>query len=149
MRDILKQMDELGYNVNHQLLHAVDYGAAQLRRRFFFIGVQKPCPAVQMPLPTHGGDGGLFASNPFKTVGEAFAGLPPLSMRNGATLYPVNETEKEAVLLDKPNPKAAKREAKPVSYPKTKAENKPDGQRKPKKAVTNNVQRKKLAKPIN
>ena len=92
-----------------------------------------------MPLPTHGGDGGLFASNPFKTVGEAFAGLPPLSMRNGATLYPVNGTEKEAVLLDKPNPKAAKRKAKPVSYRKT----------KPKKAVANNVRRKKTTKSAN
>lgn len=102
-----------------------------------------------MPLPTHGGDGGLFVSKPFVTVGEAFAGLPPLSMGNGATLYPVNGTEKEAVLLDKPNPKAAKRKAKPVSYRKTKPEKKPHGQRKPKKAVANNVRRKKHAKPIN
>jgi DNA (cytosine-5)-methyltransferase 1 len=148
MRDILKQMDGLGYNVNHQLLHAVDYGAAQLRRRFFFIGVQKPYPAVQMPLPTYGGDGGLFASKPFATVGEAFAGLPPLSMRNGSASYPVNGTE-HAVLLDKPNPKAAKRKAKPVSYRKAKPKKKSHGQRKPKKAVANIGQRKKRTKPLN
>jgi DNA (cytosine-5)-methyltransferase 1 len=84
MRDIIKQMDALGYNVHHKLLHAVDYGAAQLRRRFFFIGVQKPYPPVPMPLPTHGEEVGLFQSKPIFTVGEAFAGLPPIEVqKNG------------------------------------------------------------------
>ena len=85
MRSIIERMDALGYNVNHKLLHAVDYGAAQLRRRFFFIGVRKPFPAVPMPEPTHGStDGlGLFGLKPIVTVGEAFAGLPLLGRQTG------------------------------------------------------------------
>ncbi len=81
MNDIIDQMGGLGYNVNHELLHAVDYGVPQLRRRFFFIGVKRPYPAVQMPLQTHGADGGLFESKPYVTVGEAFANLPPIESR--------------------------------------------------------------------
>lgn len=80
MRSIIERMGSLGYNVNHKLLHAVDYGSAQLRRRFFFIGVRKPFPIVQMPEPTHGStnDFSLFGLKPIVTVGEAFAGLPLL-----------------------------------------------------------------------
>jgi DNA (cytosine-5)-methyltransferase 1 len=76
MSEILTKMSALGYNVNYKLLCAADYGAAQLRRRFFFIGVQKPYPAVSMPIPTHGGETGLFESRPYVGVGEAFEGLP-------------------------------------------------------------------------
>lgn len=87
MISILKKMDALGYNVNHQLLHAVDYGAAQLRRRFFFIGVRKPFPVVLMPTPTHGelDSPGLFGLKPITTVKEAFAELPLLGRQTATT----------------------------------------------------------------
>ncbi len=78
MKTILEEMDGLGYNVNHQLLCAADYGAPQLRRRLVFVGVLKPYPIVPMPLPTHGCEG-LFATKPYVGVGEAFVDLPSLS----------------------------------------------------------------------
>ncbi len=147
MRDILEQMDGLGYNVHHKLLCAADYGAAQLRRRFFFIGVQKPFHAVPMPVPTHGIDGGLFESRPYVGVGEAFAGLPPIMMTvNGsATNGADTNANGEMYLHDKPNAKAAKRKPQPVKYTKPKLAEKINGHGKSKKALKNNVQRAKQA----
>jgi DNA (cytosine-5)-methyltransferase 1 len=83
MMRIIEKMDSLGYNTNYKLLHAVDYGAAQLRRRFFFIGVQKPYPMVQMPEPTHGRSDDLdfFSLKPYVTVGDVFANLPSLNQQ--------------------------------------------------------------------
>jgi DNA (cytosine-5)-methyltransferase 1 len=84
MPRILRKMDALGYNVSHKLLCAADYGSAQMRRRFIFIGVQKPYPAVPMPMPTHGTESdGLFDLQPYVGVGEAFSGLPSL-IREGS-----------------------------------------------------------------
>lgn len=36
---VLKKFNELNYNVSWQILHAVDYGIPQTRRRLFFIGL--------------------------------------------------------------------------------------------------------------
>ena len=96
MRNIIKRMDSLGYNVNLELLHAVDYGAPQLRRRFFFIGVRKPYPIVQMPKPTHGSiDGlGLLGLKPILTVGEAFKGLPLLNRQTCTSKYKTHQVNK-------------------------------------------------------
>jgi site-specific DNA-cytosine methylase len=131
------------------LICAADYGSAQLRRRYFFIGVRKPYPNVPMPPATHGAMSKSLQSRPYVGVGEAFAGLPVIMPhRNGINSYPVNGAEHESVLLDKPNPKAAKRKAMPVSYRKSKPVKRPHGQRKSKKAVANNVRRKKHAKSL-
>jgi site-specific DNA-cytosine methylase len=78
LRDILARMDKLGYNVNHGILSAADFGAAQLRRRIFCIGVRKPFPKVPMPEPTHGQADGFLQVKPHTGVGEAFAGLPKI-----------------------------------------------------------------------
>jgi DNA (cytosine-5)-methyltransferase 1 len=90
LRDILARMDKLGYNVNHGILSAADFGAAQLRRRIFFIGVRKPFPKVPMPEPTHGQADGFLQVKPHTGVGEAFAGLPKiLESRNSNYLQPL------------------------------------------------------------
>ncbi len=79
LREIQAEIDRLGYHFTSNLLCAADYGAAQLRRRLVFIGVRKPLPAVQAPLPTHGDDGEtLWSHHAYVGVGEAFAGLPSL-----------------------------------------------------------------------
>jgi len=77
--DIQKEMDRIGYNISCNLLCAADYGAPQLRRRLVFIGVRKPYPAVQAPLPTHGEvTEHLLIKHPYVGVGTAFEGLPSL-----------------------------------------------------------------------
>ena len=81
--EIGDRMDAIGYNATCSLLCAADYGAAQLRRRLFFVGVRKPYPPVPAPIPTHGDLGGsLFGNSPYVGVGEAFEGLPPLESRD-------------------------------------------------------------------
>ena len=79
LRDIENDIDGMGYNFTRNLLCAADYGSPQLRRRLVFMGVRKPYPAVQPPMPTHGGAGEeLFGIKPYVGVGEAFVGLPSL-----------------------------------------------------------------------
>ena len=76
---IQSEMDRIGYNITCNLLCAADYGAPQLRRRLVFIGVRKPYPAVQAPLPTHGDvTENLLIRHPYIGVGAAFEGLPAL-----------------------------------------------------------------------
>ena len=75
---IIREMDELGYNVTSDILCAADFGAPQLRKRIIFIGCKKEIGIIDMPLPTHSAEPNLLVSKPYVTVGEAFAGLPPL-----------------------------------------------------------------------
>lgn len=78
-REIKTKIDRMGYNFSCNLLCAADYGSPQLRRRLVFIGVRKPYPAVQAPMPTHGNvSSDLKIHNPYTSVGDAFAGLPSL-----------------------------------------------------------------------
>lgn len=86
-----------------------------------------------------------------KIAPEHRFGVPsvPVSVSsNGRHSVPVNGAESEMVLLDKPNPKAAKRIAKPVSYLEKPLKKQRNGHRKPKKAVADNVQREKRAKSL-
>jgi DNA (cytosine-5)-methyltransferase 1 len=76
---IARRMRAANYQVSFGLLCAADYGAAQLRRRFFFVGVRQPSPKVILPPPTHGVLGGGREMKPYTGVGDAFAGLPRLT----------------------------------------------------------------------
>jgi DNA (cytosine-5)-methyltransferase 1 len=89
LADIQSEMDRIGYNITCNLLCAADYGAPQLRRRLVFIGVRKPYPSVQAPLPTHGDvTENLLIKHPYIGVGSAFEGLP--SLRNGEYDTPIS-----------------------------------------------------------
>ncbi len=74
-QQILEHMRELGYYVTVCTLLAADFGAPQRRQRLFFIGSR--LGQVESPLPTHSSSQRLFHTEPYLTVGEAFAGLPP------------------------------------------------------------------------
>ena len=77
LSDILVEMDNLGYHVEHRLLSAANYGSAQKRRRLIFVGTRKDLPRLaRLPAATHGESADLFGLLPFKTVGDAFDGLP-------------------------------------------------------------------------
>lgn len=74
-QEIVTQMRDLSYDVTICKLLAADFGVPQLRQRLFFIGSR--LGRVETPIPTHSNDYRLFATEPYVTVGEAFAGLPP------------------------------------------------------------------------
>lgn len=79
LADILAEMQALGYAVDYGILNSAQYGNAQKRRRIIFIGTRHDLDAVaKLPRPTHVEKSDLFGSPLFKTVGEAFVGLPPI-----------------------------------------------------------------------
>jgi DNA (cytosine-5)-methyltransferase 1 len=79
LRRIVRRMEEAGYSVGFGLLCAADYGAAQLRRRFFFTGVREARGKVPLPRPTHGVAEIGSGLEPRAGVAQAFAGLPSLA----------------------------------------------------------------------
>lgn len=72
---IIKGLNELGYQVEWQILKAEQYGVPQERRRVVFIGTRTEC-SIKLPLPTHGP--GL---RPYFTIRQAIGDLPAL--KNG------------------------------------------------------------------
>lgn len=76
--DILKKMTDYGYNVSFAIMNAADYGTPQLRKRAVFIGTKKEFGQVGIPAPTRSENANIFGLPPYKTVGEAFNGLPIL-----------------------------------------------------------------------
>jgi DNA (cytosine-5)-methyltransferase 1 len=63
----LKLYRGLGYQIEHKVLSACDYGAPTIRKRFFMVA-RKDGAAIQWPEPTHGKEGsGLL---PFKTAAD-------------------------------------------------------------------------------
>lgn len=54
LSQIIKEFVEIGYNVEYQVLNAVDYGVPQNRVRIFIIGVRNDlAKKIYYPLPTH------------------------------------------------------------------------------------------------
>jgi DNA (cytosine-5)-methyltransferase 1 len=65
----------VGYEVDHRILNAVNFGVPQYRRRIFFTGVRRDCPArFVWPRETHGGGS---RNGEFKTQWDV-AGFPDL-----------------------------------------------------------------------
>lgn len=79
LKQILREIDKLGYHVSYRILTATHYGSPQKRRRLIFLGSKKELPVkAKLPEPTHGDQNKLFKLQPIKTVADAFAGLPSL-----------------------------------------------------------------------
>jgi DNA (cytosine-5)-methyltransferase 1 len=66
IRQILRDVGDLGYSVTFGVLDAADYGASQKRMRFVMIGSREGA-APALPRPTHG----PIAGKPFATVRQA------------------------------------------------------------------------------
>ncbi len=75
---IKKTAESLGYIVREKVLHAADYGVPQKRKRAIILGSRIGEP--WHPTPTHSEGNQLsldsIGKKPWKTVKEAFAGLP-------------------------------------------------------------------------
>ena len=89
---LLMEFDRLGYVVKYKVCLAADYGAAQLRERVILVatkdrnGFEFPAPTNRNPKTVD-----MFVGDlpPWKTVGEAIAGLPPVHPKiKGTTTYP-------------------------------------------------------------
>ena len=76
LQKIMEQMSSLGYHIESCILNAADYGNAQKRRRFIFLGSKRELPMAKLPSPTHCERENLLGLPLFRTVGEALAGLP-------------------------------------------------------------------------
>lgn len=84
VREIKHGLEELGYNVEVNLLKAEEYGVPQERRRLIFIG-NRLGREVHFPKPTHG-PGKL----PYVTVWDVISDLPPLQNGEGHELCNYN-----------------------------------------------------------
>lgn len=81
LQDILTEIDEMGFSVDYRVLNTAHYGSAQKRRRLIIFGTKKELGSVAvLPSPTYSETGDLFGTPRFRTVGEAFAGLPPANI---------------------------------------------------------------------
>lgn len=76
--EIEHDLRELGYDVQHKVLKAEEYGVPQERRRIIFIGNRMGVP-IEFPEPTHDG-----ISVPFVTVDQAIMDLPELGINDGS-----------------------------------------------------------------
>lgn len=82
--EIHNKLGKLGYQVEHRVLRAEDFGVPQERRRIFFIGSR--IGPIVWPEPTHGDPDDLLSSflPPFITVDDAIGDLPLVEMGEGA-----------------------------------------------------------------
>ncbi|PGT79164.1 DNA cytosine methyltransferase [Bacillus sp. AFS040349] len=68
---ILEEFQQMGYNVNYQILNSADYGVPQTRKRVFFVGL-KNGEKFTFPEPK------IFFENDWITAQEATSDLPLL-----------------------------------------------------------------------
>jgi DNA (cytosine-5)-methyltransferase 1 len=90
LRLLLTELESLGYVPKWKVVLAADYGVAQLRHRVFIVATRKPNGFI-FPLPTNAPPGealGLFQLPPFRTVGEALAGLERPKLKTEQTTDP-------------------------------------------------------------
>lgn len=82
-KQILDQINDLGYNLTVATLLAADFGVPQLRRRILFLGCRQDVGHLSLPIATHSAlpiatHSALptLFEQPYTTVGQAFQGLP-------------------------------------------------------------------------
>jgi DNA (cytosine-5)-methyltransferase 1 len=82
MHSIADAIASCGYNVDFDMLNAVDYGVPQKRRRVFFIGADTDIE-IFWPKPTHGPG----RPKPHVTVWEALGDLPQIGANESSSHY--------------------------------------------------------------
>ncbi|HEY3330757.1 MAG TPA: DNA cytosine methyltransferase [Capsulimonadaceae bacterium] len=70
----LEAFNASGYTIQHDKLHAADYGVPQSRKRVFIVGVRKDIKAFEyrFPLPSHG----QLVGKPYNTIADAIGSMP-------------------------------------------------------------------------
>jgi len=76
LRQVLEHMRGMGYNVSSGVLCAADYGTPQMRKRMIFIGCDKRLGHVGLPPVTHCPSSNILGLPAYRTVGDAFDGIP-------------------------------------------------------------------------
>lgn len=87
---LIRELELLDYVPKWRIMLAADYGVAQMRERVFIVATKKP-NGFQFPDPTNGKQSdmaNLFGLPPYKTVGEALAGLGEPVLKNDSSLIP-------------------------------------------------------------
>lgn len=78
--EIYRHLTRLGYDVDHRVLKAEEYGVPQERRRIFFVGSR--IGKVAWPEPSHGAN--AKGRVRFVTVQDAIGDLPEVEMSGGS-----------------------------------------------------------------
>jgi DNA (cytosine-5)-methyltransferase 1 len=97
IRDIIQQLEEIGYSCRAALLNSADYGSYQRRVRCFLIGSSRGTAPDVLP-PTHAKKGDILLSN-WRSLREFLAVDADLDERN--YVYPTDRLS--AQLADLPN----------------------------------------------
>lgn len=87
--EIVTRLSSLGYNVNHSVLNAADYGVPQLRRRAFFIASRVNAKRLKFPSKQYFPASeclSLIDKKKYITVWEAIGDLPSLKHGEGENL---------------------------------------------------------------
>ena len=87
---LIHELELLDYVPKWRIMLAADYGVAQMRERVFIVATKKP-NGFQFPDPTNGKQSdvaNMFGLPPYKTVGEALAGLGEPVLKNDSSLIP-------------------------------------------------------------
>jgi DNA (cytosine-5)-methyltransferase 1 len=88
--ELFKLFNKIGYNVSSKVLLSADYGVPQLRKRIFFVGIQKDYNYYfNFPKPTHFVKNTLFSSkdNIYLTVNDAISDLPKINCNESSEEY--------------------------------------------------------------
>ena len=71
------EFEKYGYTISFALFNAANYGVPQKRERMIIFG-HRGKERIPLPRPTHSEKGDILGTLPWKTLGEALEGLPPL-----------------------------------------------------------------------
>jgi len=81
VKEIMRMLEEEGYDVEYRLLCAADFGVPQFRKRIVFLGAKQGYPLL-WPTGTFG-----TPSRPYRTVWDAISDLPLLEAGESTSRY--------------------------------------------------------------
>jgi len=96
-RQLTRELDALGYDLNGGVLDASDFGLPQIRHRTIIVGWKKGLSPVSIPNPTHCEGDNIFNLPRKLTLIDAISDLPPLKSGESRDYYgapPLNEYQK-------------------------------------------------------